>query len=144
MQGLDALWLKHPCITKIAHVCETYFEWGIKPTIMKCFQSLLWAGVVLRGLLQAALEKDQKRPDALGKTSMNNNHTIRAIHSEWCHASTDHLLEYRLEIHPSNFVQYARAGITSSCVEGDSTPYRVKNKNDNGKDGNGKNRRETS
>jgi len=73
IQGLDTLWLKSPCITNIAHVCKMYFEWGIEPTVMKHFRCFLWPSVMLRGLLQVALEKDQERLDGLGRTSLNEN-----------------------------------------------------------------------
>ena len=37
---------------------------------------MLWPGMVLRGLLQAALEKYQERLDRLGRTSSNKNRTV--------------------------------------------------------------------
>lgn len=56
---------------------------------------------------------------------------VGAIHSERRHASTDHILEYRLEIRPSEFVRQARAGIMGSRVEmEDSAPRGIEDEND--------------
>ena len=149
--GLETLWQKTPDISKIAHVCELFFEWGVEETVVKRFRSFLWPGAVLRQLLQAALERDARRaskhtpptPETPSKTLARTLHRLEldssappssdtdagshsdtgshsetnlsqlivGIRSERRHTSTDHTLEYRLEINPSTLVAHARAGI---------------------------------
>ncbi|KAH9916010.1 uncharacterized protein B0H18DRAFT_1124551 [Fomitopsis serialis] len=53
-------WEKEPDLGKIAGLCEMYFEWGVKETIMKRFRTILWPAVVLRILRRVALSEDMR------------------------------------------------------------------------------------
>ncbi|THH31387.1 hypothetical protein EUX98_g2810 [Antrodiella citrinella] len=53
-------WKKECDIGKIAAICELYFEWGVKDTIIKRFRTVLWSSAVLRILRRSALLSDQR------------------------------------------------------------------------------------
>jgi len=53
-------WEHEPDMSKIAGLCELYFEWGVKDIIIKRFRTVLWPGAVLRILRRGAMEKDEK------------------------------------------------------------------------------------
>lgn len=105
----------------------------------------MWPGAVLRTILQVALDKDASEntsvissietpSKALAKslaiTTLRDQDNsddedifklIKIIHSERRHATTDHMLEYRLEIDPRELVARARSGIEGTRQEmGDS------------------------
>lgn len=48
----------------IAALCEKYFEWGTRTTIIKRFRSFLWEACVIRVLRRVALDQDKKEVDA--------------------------------------------------------------------------------
>ncbi|KAG8846462.1 hypothetical protein FRB96_001986 [Tulasnella sp. 330] len=155
-------WRVEPNIADIARVCEMYFEWGVKATIVKRFRTVLWTGAVIRILRRAARDEDakmngvptddeysndatmtpkknSKRPpkhlavgtpskmitkyfSTLGinspdKTAGNGDEDedeaplMVKIHSTRNHASTDGLLEYRVEIAPAQLVALAESGV---------------------------------
>ncbi|KIJ23865.1 hypothetical protein M422DRAFT_72490 [Sphaerobolus stellatus SS14] len=142
MRGLDALWNIPFDVAKIARVCEMYFEWGIERTVIKRFRSFLWPGAVLRTMLQIARERDADGSSAnpnsnvetpskalartLGGLDLREEadtddeelfQLVKKIHSERQHSSTDNILEYRLEIDPTEFVAKARSGIQGTRIE---------------------------
>ncbi|CAL1697972.1 unnamed protein product [Somion occarium] len=53
-------WEKEPNLGKIAGLCETYFEWGIKDIIIKRFRTVIWPPAVLRILRRSALLADKR------------------------------------------------------------------------------------
>jgi len=56
---LPITWDKDPDLGKLANICELYFEWGVKPIIMKRFRTIIWPSAVLRILRRAVLTADQ-------------------------------------------------------------------------------------
>ncbi|KAK0227327.1 PIN domain-like protein [Armillaria nabsnona] len=96
----DLAWTeKEPSIPDIAHICEFYFEWGFKETILKQFRNLLFAG------------KES--------VPMEDRDWIAKIHSKRKHFSTDDMLEYRIEIRPSLFAHLAEKGVQGICRRDD-------------------------
>lgn len=147
-------WRREPCLGKLANVCELYFEWGVKPLIIKRFRTVIWRGAVMRILRRAAMDGDEKEmittndlqstprkagrrpkefatgtpskrvkeyltreptsPTAGYKLSSredDENPLLVKIHQSRTHASTDGLLEYRLEVDPAQLVEMTEAGI---------------------------------
>ncbi|KAH7908326.1 hypothetical protein BJ138DRAFT_1128532 [Hygrophoropsis aurantiaca] len=111
---------------KLAGLCELYFEWGVKDRIVQRFRSVLWPSAIVRTLQQATLDidkedscasstaKDQGPPSEAAISAQFKNakdNGIIKIHSSRMHTSTDGLLEYRLEINPSQLVQLAEEGV---------------------------------
>ena len=61
-------WSKEPDVGKLAALCEFYFEWGYKESIIKCFRTLLWHPIVLRILRRAVINaeaSDLDRPSTV-------------------------------------------------------------------------------
>lgn len=138
---VDIKWDKDPDLGKIAGLCELYFEWGVKDVIVKRFRTVLWPGAVLRLLRRAALNGpgavsglvEKKTEGAKASRFASRSAVLAAadsdesdedddddngggpllikIHSSRRHASTDALLEYRLEIAPLRLVRQAEAGV---------------------------------
>jgi len=54
-------WARELDLSKIAHLCEIHFEWGLKDIIIKRFRTVLWPSAVLRILRRAALDADQRQ-----------------------------------------------------------------------------------
>ncbi|EMD35071.1 hypothetical protein CERSUDRAFT_96986 [Gelatoporia subvermispora B] len=158
LKDFDIDWVKEPDLGRVAGLCEMYFEWGVKPIIIKRFRTVLWPSAVLRILRRSVLLADKRaamqtarlpttprknprdQPVAVGTPSkMIAKHfselmlgTPRArslsvesdsdgdeeeeplivkIHSSRVHASTDGVLEYRLEIAPAQLVRICEAGV---------------------------------
>ncbi|RXW17739.1 hypothetical protein EST38_g8119 [Candolleomyces aberdarensis] len=55
----DILWNKEPDISKLAGICERFFEWGYKEAIIKRFRTVMWHSAVQRILRRAVLDLDQ-------------------------------------------------------------------------------------
>ena len=155
-KNLKLTWGKEPDVGKLAALCEFYFEWGYKESIIKRFRTLLWHSIVLRILRRAVINaeasdpspsstvvpstprkgKDHPGPRIINTPSKmvakhfasmaldspasrekgdsesdNEEPLIVKIHSARSHASTDGLLEYRLEIAPAQLVRLAELGI---------------------------------
>ena len=135
-------WDREPDLGRLANICELYFEWGVKPIILKRFRTVIWPSAVLRILRRQVLERDRaareppstpKKPrkeivagspsktvmsrfsklqlDAAGSDDEDDARLFVKIHSSRTHASTDGLLEYRLEIDPGPLVRLCEAGI---------------------------------
>ncbi|KAG8994343.1 hypothetical protein FRB93_001599 [Tulasnella sp. JGI-2019a] len=155
-------WRVEPSIADIARVCEMYFEWGVKATVIKRFRSVLWTGAVIRILRRAARDQDAKMnhlpslddqgqgimatpkknskrppkhlavgtpskmitkyfsalglnsPDKAGRSGDDDEDEaplMVKIHSSRNHASTDGILEYRVEVAPAQLVALAESGI---------------------------------
>jgi Holliday junction resolvase YEN1 len=51
----DIRWDREPDISKIAGICESFFEWGYKESIIKRFRTVIWHSAVLRILRRAVL-----------------------------------------------------------------------------------------
>ena len=72
-----------PNVASIARVCEMYFEWGVKETIIKRFRTVIWPGAVLRILRRAARDQDQKlarleaREDTTNMATPRKNKTTK-------------------------------------------------------------------
>jgi len=109
---------KEPDLGKIAGLCEMYFEWGWRESIIKRFKTLLWDGAVCRILRRAVVEADCNYgrsspplcdPPAVPTTPRKHRERreplITAIHAARTHTSTDGLLEYRLEVAPAQLVR---------------------------------------
>ncbi|EKM76246.1 hypothetical protein AGABI1DRAFT_9336, partial [Agaricus bisporus var. burnettii JB137-S8] len=133
-------WSKEPNFALLAAACELYFEWGYKEAIIKRFRTVIWPGAVLRILRRAVLEVDQisasqyedegygtpskmiakhfsnmhlddeNTSDENGAAALDAN-LIISISLERNHVSTDRLLEYRVEVAPTQLVQLAESGI---------------------------------
>lgn len=56
--NLKLTWAKEPDLGKLAGLCEFYFEWGYKESIIKRFRTVLWHSMTLRILRRAALNLD--------------------------------------------------------------------------------------
>ena len=56
--NLKLTWAKEPDLGKLAGLCEFYFEWGYKESIIKRFRTVLWHSMTLRILRRAALDLD--------------------------------------------------------------------------------------
>ncbi|KIY49867.1 PIN domain-like protein, partial [Fistulina hepatica ATCC 64428] len=135
--NLKLTWSRDPDLTRLARICEQFFEWGFKELIIKRFRTIIWPGTVLRVLRRGALQQEkvlsasaalpQGSPSKIIarhfssiKLDSDDENTeldsarqfIIKIHSTRNHVSTDGILEYRLEIDPATFVQVAEAGIT--------------------------------
>ncbi|EPQ53590.1 hypothetical protein GLOTRDRAFT_63186 [Gloeophyllum trabeum ATCC 11539] len=152
-KSVKVRWTREPDLSKIAGLCELYFEWGVKDIIIKRFRTVLWPSAVLRILRRAALDADERavlpstprkksghRPPIGTPSSMIAKHfssmqlnspsrgesddedgdedededeerLIVKIHSTRAHASTDGILEYRLEIAPAQLVRLSAAGV---------------------------------
>ena len=151
-KNLRPEWGREPDIGKLAALCEFYFEWGYKESIIKRFRTLLWHSVVLRILRQAVINagasdhgsvmpstsckgKDSTESriintpskmvakhfssmdlnslasQSYGEVDSASEPLIIKIHSSRNHASTDGLLEYRLEVAPAQLVRLAESGI---------------------------------
>ena len=138
---IKATWERPLDLGRIAHVCELYFEWGVRHVIIKRFRTVIWPAAVFRFLREAVLEKDPQRagqpslpapahqsrneppsssPATSTATSLSHlqidgspiyEDLILKIHSTRNHDSTDGLLEYRLEVSPERLVALASAGI---------------------------------
>jgi holliday junction resolvase YEN1 len=143
-------WDKEPDLKKLANICELYFEWGVKPLIIKRFRTVIWPPFILRILRRAVVDADRSACNAVPSTpkkkrdiaktgspsksvmdrfssirisspsggdsdeddgNNDSNRLIVKIHSTRTHASTDGILEYRLEIAPAYLVHLCEAGI---------------------------------
>ncbi|EMD30944.1 hypothetical protein CERSUDRAFT_19084, partial [Gelatoporia subvermispora B] len=63
LEDLDVGWDTEPDLGQIAGLCELYFEWGIKETIIKRFRDLLWPPAILRILRRSVLLADEAPVD---------------------------------------------------------------------------------
>jgi TATA-binding protein-associated factor Taf7 len=109
-----------------------YFDWSAEETVER-FGSLICPGLVLRAVLQAALDKDSARRKSTraassraparnsGSTVVNNHkdsaELVLAIHGERSNASTDNIPEYHLEVDPHELVQRALSDIKEASVK---------------------------
>ena len=69
---IKATWERPLDLGRIAHICELYFEWGVRHAIIKRFRTVIWPAAVFRFLRESILEKDlQKggRPPLLATTT---------------------------------------------------------------------------
>ena len=144
-------WEHEPDLGKLAHLCELHFEWGLKDIIIKRFRTIIWPSIILRMLRRSALEAAMDHHGASGKplhgvfwtpskllvhnfSSIGSGshdtvgegngglqNLIVKIHSSRTHASTDSILEYRLEVAPAQLVHLASAGIQGLRKPADTT-----------------------
>ena len=56
--NLKLTWAKEPDLGKLAALCEFYFEWGYKESILKRFRTIMWHSMTLRILRRAVLNLD--------------------------------------------------------------------------------------
>ena len=140
---LSITWDREPDLGRLANICELYFEWGVKPIILKRFRTVIWPSAVLRVLRRQVLERDRATREsppstpkksrketvvgspsktmmsrfsklqlgAVGSDDEDDARLFVKIHSSRTHASTDGILEYRLEIDPGPLVRLCEAGI---------------------------------
>ncbi|KAF9784713.1 hypothetical protein BJ322DRAFT_864126 [Thelephora terrestris] len=134
-------WERPLDLGRIAHICELYFEWGVRHVIIKRFRTVIWPAAVFRFLRESVLEKDpqnangpylsataqpsESQPPSSSpatSTAASLSHLqigsssicqqlILKIRLSRNHDSTDGLLEYRLEVSPERLVALATAGI---------------------------------
>jgi Holliday junction resolvase YEN1 len=134
-------WEREPDLGKLAHLCELYFEWGLKDIIITRFRTIIWPSIILRVLRRSALEvptgfcRASGEPlqnvfgnlskllvqhfspmssgacDTRGEGDGGLQELIVKIHGSRMHAYTDNMLEYRLEVAPTQLVHLASAGI---------------------------------
>jgi len=126
--GLRHTWKKEPDLGKLANICELYFEWGVKETIIKRFRTIIWPSMVLRILRRAVLDSDTRSksvgqalpgspsvksfsPSGMVFEGDDEEKLVVKIHSRRTHASTDGILEYRLEVVPDKLVRFCEEGI---------------------------------
>ena len=57
--NLKLTWAKEPDLGKLAALCEFYFEWGYKESIIKRFRTIMWHSITLRILRRAVLNMDK-------------------------------------------------------------------------------------
>ncbi|RXW12154.1 hypothetical protein EST38_g13700 [Candolleomyces aberdarensis] len=57
----DIQWNKEPNISKLADICERFFEWGYKDGIIKQFRTVIWPSVV-QHILRRAVASSQHLP----------------------------------------------------------------------------------
>ncbi|KAK0467725.1 uncharacterized protein EV420DRAFT_1742825 [Desarmillaria tabescens] len=112
----DISWTrKEPQIPALAGLCEFYFEWGFKESIIKRFRTLIWPGIVLRTLRRYILDDDPEQVFTLFSGDhwqpVPGDGWMKKIHSQREHHSTDETLEYRVEIDPTALVMLAEAGV---------------------------------
>lgn len=55
----DIKWDREPDISALARICEFFFEWGYKESIIKRFRTVIWHSAVLRIIRRAVLDVDQ-------------------------------------------------------------------------------------
>jgi Holliday junction resolvase YEN1 len=58
--NLKLTWAKEPDLGKLAGLCEFYFEWGYKESIIKRFRTVMWHSMTLRILRRAVLNLDAR------------------------------------------------------------------------------------
>ncbi|KAF7310373.1 hypothetical protein HMN09_00579300 [Mycena chlorophos] len=140
-------WSKEPDLGKLAFTCEKHFEWGYRDMIIKRFKTVIWPGAVLRVLRRGVLEMEKRervglRPPMTPRKNSNKpvpeNTPSKMIAEKFSsmrvdddddqvlitkitlsreHASTDHILEYRLEIDPAQLVRLAESGMQGLRTE---------------------------
>jgi Holliday junction resolvase YEN1 len=119
MNNFKITWSKEPDLGKLANICELYFEWGVKDIIIKRFRTVIWPSAVLRIMRRRVLDADNGLDltpiSTIGKSkeveNLGNERLVVKIHSTRSHASTDGILEYRLEVSPSQLLNDCEAGI---------------------------------
>jgi hypothetical protein len=140
LHKIKPTWERPLDLGRIAHVCELYFEWGVRHMIIKRFRTVIWPAAVFRFLRESVLAKDQKNVEPPFSTTTHSPQNeppssspatstaaslshlwiggsstckdlITKIHSTRNHDSTDGLLEYRLEVSPERLVTLTSAGI---------------------------------
>lgn len=116
-------WADEPDLGQIGHVCELHFEWGLKDIILERFSRVLWPGAVFRIMRRAVLDDDEGKRSSATRHMFSGlvNDVIVKIHSTRCHASTDSLLEYRLEIAPAQLVKLVSSGLQGTRTPVDTT-----------------------
>ena len=132
-------WEGEPDLRKLAHLCKLHFEWGLKDTIIKCFRTIIWPSIILHALRHSSLKSASDRRGASGEplqdmfeTPSDTHNTGRKedsglrelivkIHGSRTHASTNNILEYRLEVAPAQLVHLASAGIQGLRKPADTT-----------------------
>ncbi|KAJ3512565.1 hypothetical protein NMY22_g15298 [Coprinellus aureogranulatus] len=84
----DIRWDREPDISKIAGICEFFFEWGYKEAIIKRFRTVIWHSAVLRILRRAALDIEEgKHPGASSRAQLpfsTPSRTGRGLNAAMC------------------------------------------------------------
>ena len=79
--NLKLTWAKEPDLGKLAGLCEFYFEWGYKESIIKRFRTVMWHSMTLRILRRAVLDLDahaQPSPTLPTTPKKKGNEVIQA------------------------------------------------------------------
>jgi hypothetical protein len=108
-----------PDLALIARFCEMHFEWGYEQRLIERMRLWMWSAMTLqvirRRVLLAALGDNDKTNYEDGDDAQANNELsldmFKKIHSSRTHASTDGLLEYRIEFSPEAMVRVVRSGL---------------------------------
>ncbi|KAG7443108.1 PIN domain-like protein [Guyanagaster necrorhizus] len=116
----DIDWMKkEPNIPAIAALCEMYFEWGYKESIVKRFRTLIWPGLAVRVLRRYIIEGEQGKDEKLVWRKFAGDEVVDAgelgwmtkIHRTRQHQSAGRALQYRVEVDVSVPVHLAEAGV---------------------------------
>ncbi|KAK0464668.1 PIN domain-like protein [Desarmillaria tabescens] len=117
---IDIDWMKkEPNVPAIAALCEMYFEWGYKESVVKRFRTLIWPGLALRVLRRYIIEGEQGKDEKYVWRKFAANEAVDVgeagwmtkIHSTREHQSTGRALQYRVEIDVSVPVRLAESGV---------------------------------
>ncbi|KAF7331782.1 hypothetical protein MKEN_00058200 [Mycena kentingensis (nom. inval.)] len=139
-ENIKITWAREPDLGRLARTCEFYFEWGYRNMIVKRFKTVIWHGAVLRILRRGVLETKSGVPAAEGTPSKliakhfsslaidddeqeDEDPLITKITRTRNHASTDGILEYRLEINPRQLVHLTESGIENTRRPEDVDEY---------------------
>ncbi|KAK0201655.1 PIN domain-like protein [Desarmillaria ectypa] len=117
---VDIDWMKkEPNIPAIAALCEMYFEWGYKESVVKRFGTLIWPGLALRVLRRYIIEGEQGKDEKHVWRKFSGDEAVNVgevrwmmrIHSTREHQSTGRALQYRVEVDVSVPVRLVEAGV---------------------------------
>ncbi|KAJ7222610.1 hypothetical protein GGX14DRAFT_492239 [Mycena pura] len=150
--NLKLTWSKEPNLGMLAKICERYFEWGYRDSIIKRFRTVIWPGIVLRILRRAVVDGEERRARPATPTKSAKRAAVPGTPSKLItrhfssltlnpveddeddrlitkitltrrHASTDGILEYRVEIRPRQLVLLAESGIDNTLRPVDEDPW---------------------
>lgn len=119
----DLSWTeREPSVPELARVCEFYFEWGFEATILTRFRTCIWPSIVFRLLRRKLLSPHEPflaRFAGEKSVPQEGHDWMVKIHSARSHFSTDHTLEYRVELRPSILARLAKLGVNGIRREDD-------------------------
>ncbi|KIJ61265.1 hypothetical protein HYDPIDRAFT_189683 [Hydnomerulius pinastri MD-312] len=75
------VWKNDPDPSRIAALCELYFEWGVKDVIIKRFRTVLWPGLVCRAVRRGVLASDGRNTRGTLEDEHSDEDIPRSTHS---------------------------------------------------------------